>query len=297
MGILERVLAGLSVLAVGFAVAGCSGVDVGDGEVTNGSVSASLTVPYSATDVGAGTVKYSVTLPSGQHFVEVFARKNGVQNTAHDITASGLANGDGTTTYSYAKTGYQAGDKIDYRFYSYVGPAVFTPGPTQTVWVSFTYGGATTFKTSAGNYLLANQKDASGRTFSYQVETSVGTTFVTPYSTGWFMTKASPTGTEIAVEFVEADLAGTFVKKAGSDVYDPVSAYDTYTIGTFHGPDYLDITVEDDTAEYPGQRIDSAHAEGGRSITIPTFIGPQTLTTDAKVTFAYLIKQKSWSGQ
>jgi len=43
---------------------------------------------------------------------------------------------------------------------------------------------------------------------------------------------------------------------------------------------------------YPGTQVDARFAEGGRSVTIPTFIGPQTLLTDATVTFAYLIEQK-----
>ena len=278
------------------AVSACGGVAVTDPDVTETSDHA-LTVPYSATDLGAGSVKYSVTLPSGQRYVEVFARKNGVQNVAHDITSSGIANGNGTTTYSYVKSGYRAGDALEYRFYSYIGPGVFTPGPASSVWATLTYGPAPTFVTSTGTFVLGPQLDSLGRTFNYEVKTMTGSTFVTPYSTGWFLTKASPVSVDISPTSVQADLVGTFVKRAGSNVHDPVTAYDTYTIATSHSVGYVSIDVTPDTAQYPGQRIDQTFAEGGRFITIPTFIGPQSVYTDATVTFAYLIKQKTWSGE
>jgi hypothetical protein len=296
MAIIQRIFGCFSSLMLAIAITGCGGTHVGDEQVTESDTSG-LTVPYSAIDLGAGTVKYSVTLPSGQHYVEVFARKNGVQNVAHNITSSGVVNANGSTTYSYEKSGYQAGDAIEYRFYSYIGPAVFTPGPAQSAWVSFNYGGASVFKTSTGDYLLGNQKDASGRSFSYQIATSSGGTQITPFGTGWFTTRASPTGTEVEVLSAEADLIGAFVKRAGSNLYDPVASYDTYTINALRDPHWLDITVEPDTAVYPGERINQTYAEGGRFVTIQTLIGPQSVYTDATVSFAFLIQQKTWIGE
>ena len=280
---------------LGSALAGCSGADVGENVAQ--SSEGQLTVGYSATDLGAGSVKYAVTLPSGQHYVELFARKNGVQHTAHEITSSGTVNADGTTTYSYVKSGYKAGDAIEYRFYSYVGRAVFTPGPAQSVWVSFTYGGASLFRTSVGDFLLADQKDAIGRSFSYQIETSTGPTQITPFGTGWFVTRASPSSAEVEVSSIEANLIGTFVKRAGSDVYDPVAKYDSYAISDLHEPRWLDITVDPDISAYPGEHIDRTYAEGGHFVTVPSLIGPQSVYTDATVSFAFLIKQQTWSGE
>ncbi len=297
MGILQRFLVVTAMWVLGVSLAGCSGVDVGAEEVGQSGPS-QLTVPYSATDLGSGSVQYTVTLPSGQHYVELFARKNGVQNTAHEITSSGLPNGDGTATYSFVKTGYKAGDAVEYRFYSYIGRAVFTPGPAQTAWVSFTYGGsAPTFHTTLGDFLLANQVDGSGRNFSYQIALSSGSTAITPYGSGWFVTRASPTGTEVEVQSAEAALIGTFVKRAGSDLYDPVTKYDSYTISSFQSPHWLDITVDPDTAVYPGERSDQTYAEGGHYVTVQTVIGPQSVYTDATVHFAFLIKQKTWLGE
>jgi hypothetical protein len=85
-----------------------------------------------------GSLEYRVTLPSGERYVEVFARQNGVQNLAQAITGFGVDHGDGTTTYVYARPGYAASDRVEYRFYSYLpdAPGVFTPGPAEQLWYS-----------------------------------------------------------------------------------------------------------------------------------------------------------------
>lgn len=87
-------------------------------------------------NLGGGQLKLQVTLPSGQQYVEVFARQNGVQNVAVAIQSSAQNNGNGTTTYSLTRAGYAASDKVEYRFYSYksASPGVFTPGPAEQVW-------------------------------------------------------------------------------------------------------------------------------------------------------------------
>jgi hypothetical protein len=98
----------------------------------------------SAVDLGGGKLKYAVRLPSGRKYVELFVRKNGIQNVAQNITNSTVNNGDGTTTYFWTVSGYAVNDRIEYRFYSYLAssPGVFTPGPQEQVWVSYTYGTA-----------------------------------------------------------------------------------------------------------------------------------------------------------
>jgi len=83
-----------------------------------------------------GSVNFSVKLPSGQQYVELFARTNGIQNIAQGIVGTGVVNTDGTTTYSYKASGYRTGDVVEYRFYSYLPntPGVFTPGPVENAW-------------------------------------------------------------------------------------------------------------------------------------------------------------------
>jgi hypothetical protein len=90
-------------------------------------------------NLGGGQLKLQVTLPTGQQYVEVFARQNGVQNVAVAIQGSGLNNGNGTTTYSLTRSGYAATDQVEYRFYSYKpsAPGVFTPGPAEAAWYGY----------------------------------------------------------------------------------------------------------------------------------------------------------------
>jgi hypothetical protein len=87
----------------------------------------------------SGTLTFQVTLPGGQQYVELFSRQNGEQNLATNIVGSGVANADGTTTYSFSRSGYAASDVVEYRFYSYApgAPGVFTPGPAEQVWYTF----------------------------------------------------------------------------------------------------------------------------------------------------------------
>jgi hypothetical protein len=93
-----------------------------------------------ACDLGGGKLELRVTLPSGERYVEVFARQNGIQNVAQAIAGFGVDHGDGSTTYVFTGSGYAAGDRVEYRFYSYLpdAPGVFTPGPAEQVWVATT---------------------------------------------------------------------------------------------------------------------------------------------------------------
>lgn len=87
-----------------------------------------------------GDLRFSVTLPDLQQYVEVFIKQNGVQNIAQNIVGSRVSNGNGTSTFSLTRpaTQYHQGDLILTRFYSYKAgqPGVFTPGPQETVWSS-----------------------------------------------------------------------------------------------------------------------------------------------------------------
>jgi hypothetical protein len=93
-------------------------------------------------DLGDGDVQLSVTLQSGQAYVEVFARTNGIQNVATNIVGSGVDHGDGSTTYTLTREGYSPADLVEYRFYSYLpaSPGVFTPGPVEQEWLSVVVG-------------------------------------------------------------------------------------------------------------------------------------------------------------
>ncbi len=131
------------------ALVACQAADVADddAEMLAGSSSALVVCPEPALnrtalcDLGDGQLRFLVTLPSNQKYVEVFARQNGIQNVAVDITKTAHVQFDGTTTYSFSRTGYRDGDHVEYRFYSYLpnSPGVFTPGPQEQVWVGYDY--------------------------------------------------------------------------------------------------------------------------------------------------------------
>jgi hypothetical protein len=98
------------------------------------------------TRLANGDMKYSVTFPARQAYVEVFVRQNGVQNISGNIVGSQVANADGTYTYSRTvpASQHRVGDALGARFYSYVSPGgttVFTPGPIEQVWLpDYIYG-------------------------------------------------------------------------------------------------------------------------------------------------------------
>lgn len=123
-----------------------------------------------------GNLRFSVTFPAPQFYVEVFSRKNGIQNVAQNIVASQVQNGDGTFTYSLTRNAslYQNGNQVTVRFYSYRSgqPGVFTPGPAETVWSdTFTYGStnctpqAPVEVTGDNSITLLVAEDAGARTY------------------------------------------------------------------------------------------------------------------------------------
>jgi len=94
--------------------------------------------------LGNGDVKFSVSFPIQQAYVEVFATRNGQQNVAVNIVGTQEANANGSFSYSYVVPAavYNSGDQIRARFYSYASGSagVFTPGPTSATWSDiFTY--------------------------------------------------------------------------------------------------------------------------------------------------------------
>jgi uncharacterized repeat protein (TIGR01451 family) len=96
-----------------------------------------------------GSVKVTTTFTAGQSYVEAFVRAGNTQVAAGNIVGSGVANFDGTFTYAriVPASSFHTGDKVTYRFYSYISgqSAVFRPGPTQSTWYpGFTYNQAPT---------------------------------------------------------------------------------------------------------------------------------------------------------
>ncbi len=134
-----RTLALLGGLALAASLAACQPEDDESLDSVHRALAACVAPALQTGNVcgaGGGQLIFQVTLPGDQQYVEVFARQNGVQNVATAIHASGVGNGDGTTTYSFSRSGYAASDRVEYRFYSYRpgAPCVFTPGTAEATW-------------------------------------------------------------------------------------------------------------------------------------------------------------------
>lgn len=91
-----------------------------------------------------GSIKVAHTFTTPWAYVEAFVRDNSTQVASGNIVQSGIKNIDGTYTYSRTvpASSFKPGDAVTFRYYSYVtgGPAVFTPGPTQsTFYPGFVY--------------------------------------------------------------------------------------------------------------------------------------------------------------
>lgn len=122
-----------------------------DPNQVNNSSSKQLAAPWSlpARQLANGDMRYAVTFPQAQAYVEAFVRRNGVQSPTGNIVGNRVNNADGSVTYYRVvpASQYAAGDVLNVRFYSYRSgqPAVFTPGPLE--WVSypdFIYGSGST---------------------------------------------------------------------------------------------------------------------------------------------------------
>jgi hypothetical protein len=92
-----------------------------------------------------GSVEVSLTLSTPQAYAEAFIRDGSTQVAAGNVAPAGVANFDGTVTYSHTvpASAFKTGNSVTFRWYSYIAghPGVFTPGPTASTWFpGFTYG-------------------------------------------------------------------------------------------------------------------------------------------------------------
>jgi hypothetical protein len=173
----------------------------GDEPGLEGQASALSTSAGSLRELGDGQLEFRVTLPSGQRYVEVFARQNGIQNVALAIQDRGVENGDGTTTYAFARPGYAAGDRVEYRFYSYLpdSPGVFTPGPIEWKWYERALTPQSTVlpvtKDAAVIYASLGVGPAAGRNFGSEQSVDIGEYHLTSEGLfGYALAGAVPAG-------------------------------------------------------------------------------------------------------
>jgi hypothetical protein len=240
-----------------------------------------------------GAARFEVTLPSAQAYVEVFVRQNGIQNTAKAIQKSEVKLQDkvGFSRYSLEGGSFKTGDKIEYRFYSYLPgkPGVFTPGKAESVWKTQLYGAACTssFETTAGAFCL-DAKAAS----QTQVYTASAKEWITPQSRGWALNPALLGELKTNALLDDAELLGVFVKVCATGKWVPIEETPYRPLSASEaivGLDYV-YTPQNLNTTFPGTKVRDTYACGGRFVTIPTLIGNQTLLTDASVEFAYVVE-------
>lgn len=176
--------------------------------LTTGCLDEGADTGAEALALASDQLRFEVTLPAGQQYVELFVRQNGVQNVATAIQGSAVANGDGTATYSLVRGGYAAGDVVEYRFYSYLpgAPGVFTPGPAEQAWTTLDVGGpivteVPVAKDAAVIYASLGTGPAAGRNFGAAASVDIGEYHLTSeglfgYSLAGIPTDATVTSAE-----------------------------------------------------------------------------------------------------
>ena len=219
----------------------------------------------SANDLGNGTLEYAIVLPSGQAFVELFVRQNGIQNIAFDISRFGTALGDGTTRYAFTIPNfYKPGTIIEYRFYHYLpnSPGLFTPGPIENEWRWMTYGQP---RVSFGgdSYFVGPYTMGSGGSIDTEIYTTYGTSNIEPVATGWQLDRASATpfaapltgssATLFAVYVAACDGSG-WVRIDGTP-FAVAQPSETSSAGEYHWSGTFD-------AQLPGQTVDGRYECG-----------------------------------
>lgn len=255
--------------------------------------------PGKLINLGDGKVRFEVTLPSNQTYVEIFSRKNGEQNLAVNIAGTEKVNGDGTSTYSIDRIGYAVGDSIEYRFYSHTnGQSVaFIPGTTATSWYKETLSQPQLFLTEDGNYQVGKQTNQWQEESFVKVIRQTGSSVATPAQTGWFLSRGTPVDftTSIADGFTYGKLKGLYIKPCHSDIW--VNIQNTVFADMLNaraeilnpGIDYsFDVTTNYSflTGTYPTVEYDC----GGNLIPINTRIGTVNVRTNTQVEFAYVVE-------
>ncbi|HEX4461823.1 MAG TPA: hypothetical protein VIA18_27775, partial [Polyangia bacterium] len=250
----------------------------------------------SATDYGNGTLEYAIVLPSGQAFVQLFVRQNGIQNIALDIAHLGTDLGDGTTRYAITISNYyKPGTIIEYRFYHYLpnSPGLFTPGPIENEWRWFTYGQP---RVSFGgdDYFVGPYTMGSGGSIDTEIYTTYAASNIEPVATGWQLDRASatpfaapllgPSATMLAVYVAACDGSGWV--RIDTTPFAVAAPAETSNAGEYDWSGTFD-------AQLPGQTVDGRYECGGYDTIVDTLIGPQTLRTAAGVTFAYVVAHRS----
>ncbi len=246
-------------------------------------------------------LKLSIVLPTGQTYVEMFAKKNGVLNVATNITSSAIDNGDGTSTYSLILNGYTSGDVIEYRSYSYVAgqSSIFTPGADASVWKTMNYGG---FTTADANYILGAHDGVFTEVVYSNKREHTMPMFWTSMGQGGYhhdwLWYGHPEDLALPLVMTDARKVAIYVQRCTDGAWvnlDDATPYST--LSTFH--EYIHAgdseyrLIRNEGGAYPGYVIGGVlheeYACGSRTINVRYYYGYENKQTDGTVSFAYVI--------
>jgi hypothetical protein len=278
----------VSGMAVAATLAGCAmdtDTEVADVEAAITACGAPALGTGAVCEAGGGELTFQVTLPSGQQYVEVFARQNGVQNVAAAIQGSGVVHADGTTTYALTRGGYAAGDAVEFRFYSYqpASPGVFTPGPAESVWYTPIAASTVTVPVAKDAAVIASSYGTGpvpNRNFGSAATVDIGEYHLV--SEGLFGYSLAGVGAVSAAELVipAASVPGASTVQLRLNVV--TSAWDEATVTWNTRPSYQ-LVREITLAPYAENRIDvtaEVAAAAGADISFALQPSPSAPSTD-----------------
>jgi hypothetical protein len=261
------------------------------------SVSERAQAQGQVSELSKGRARFEVRLPSGQAYVELFVRQNGLQNVAQAVQKSEHALGDGTSVYSLVKSGFHAGDRVEYRFYSYLprSPGVFTPGPAERVWQSHTYGEkpcSESFVASDASYCLDPVLAADG-TLSSEIVVAEATASeaITPFSCGWYLTLPTLKVSEPLL-LDTAKLLAVYVQRCDDGAWVKLADTPYVPARESESVDGTSWSYEGDpiNTTWPGQQVHTTYACGGSSVTLSTCGGPMTIVRSGEIKLAYVVQ-------
>lgn len=148
-----------------------------------------------------------------------------------------------------------------------------------------------TFSTSEGDFELGEQINSSGVTTNLHVGFASSTSFVTPASVGWYLSRAAVPAYEEEVLFASAELVNVYVRRCSDDLWVPIdqTPYSPLRESVSTSGGVFFYNPHSSSSPLPGIKVSDDYACGGSTRVIPTLIGDETLRTDAEVTFAYLV--------
>jgi hypothetical protein len=196
--------------------------------------------------------------------------------------------------YGTVIEGFQAGDVVETRFYSYLpaSPGVFTPGPAEMIWVLHEYAGDAGGEPEvfAGTDMTWDLRPEAGRDVDvyYAEDTSV----IVPAMTGWFLQRAETPELSTPTKFNAAAMGRVYIRQCATDAWQPLAevpafAFHSATESVADG--IYTFTPRTWSSQLIGTLVDPAYECGGRTIEVPTRGGRVTLTTDAVVRYAFVV--------